>query len=136
MSAIAVFAAAAAGVRAAVVFDAPGHVFVESAAPLARGASAGSAWTLCDWRGRTLATNVAASADGVIALEALPSGYYHICRGDEDVSFAVVPRPESRVFDRNSFYGVDSAQSGISRKGAIIPVPLKSISTKLRSCGG
>lgn len=120
LAAIAVLASAVPDIHAAVVFDAPGHVCVEGTAPLARGASAGSVWTLCDWRGRTLATDIAAGADGVIKLEALPAGYYHLRCGNEDATFAVVPRPESRVFDHSSFYGVDSAQSWISRKGAFL----------------
>ena len=78
LAAIAVIAFAATDIPAAVVFDAPGHVCVEGTAPLARGASAGSVWTLCDWRERALATAIAADADGVIKLEALPAGYYHL----------------------------------------------------------
>ena len=77
-------------------------------------------WTLCDWRGRTLATDIAAGADGTIALSPLPSGYYHLRCGAEDVTFAVVPRPAGGTLDRGSFYGVDSAQSAISRKGAFL----------------
>ena len=120
LAVIAVFLFAATCIRAAVVFDAPGHVCAEGNAPLARGASAGSEWTLCDWRGRTLAAGIAASADGVISLSPLPAGYYHLRCGAEDATFAVVPRPEGGPVDWSSFYGVDSAQSGISRQGAFL----------------
>ncbi len=116
----AVLLSAATDIQAAVVFDAPGHVCEEGTAPLARGASAGSVWTLSDWRGRALAAEIAASADGVIALAPLPAGYYHLRCGEEDATLAVVPRQTQGPLDCGSFYGVDSAQSGISGRGAFL----------------
>lgn len=101
---------------AAISLDAPGHVYVEGDAPVARGGVPDAACSLTDWRGRPVHGPDVFDADGVATLPHLPTGYYHLKSGGEDVTLAVVPKTESRVFDHGSFYGVDSAQSWISRK--------------------
>ena len=99
---------------AVIVPDAPGHVYVEGEVLAVSNAAASSAWKLTDWLGREQAT-----VNG--QLPSLLAGYYHLRRdGDDDVTFAVVPRREGRTFDRDSFYGVDSAQSWVSRKGRFL----------------
>ena len=103
---------------AGIVLDAPGHVYVEGEVVAVSNAAAGSAWTLTDWLGRELATVTAATS---ASLPSLLAGYYHLRRdGEDDVTFAVVPKTSERTFDRNSFYGVDSAQSWVSRKGRFL----------------
>ena len=103
---------------AAVTFDAPGHVYTEKEKPTARGGAVGAKFVIADWRGRLTGQGGTFGMDGSVTLSQMPTGYYHLKSADEDVTFAVVPVPESRVFDRNSFYGTDSAQSCVSRKGA------------------
>lgn len=103
---------------AVVTFDAPGHVYTDKETPVARGGSVGAKFAIHDWRGRPTGHGGTFNADGTASLPKMPTGYYHLKSGDDDVSFAVVMEPESRVFDRNSFYGTDSAQSWVSRKGA------------------
>ena len=92
---------------------APGHVYVEGETVAVSNVSAGSAWTLTDWLGRELPT-----VDGQPTT--FPVGYYHLKTLENDVTFAVVPKTESRTFDSRSFYGVDSAQSWVSRKGRFL----------------
>ena len=99
-------------------FDAPGHVFTDRETPTARGGIPGETGTLLDWRGRPAGTPVVWRADGTAVLPHLPTGYYHLKSGGDAATFAVVPVPESRVFDHASFYGVDSAQSWVARKGS------------------
>lgn len=96
---------------AGVSLDAPGHVYVEGSTLAVSNAPVDSVWTLTDWQGRELSSKV---------LSCLSVGYYHLRCGTEDITFAVVPKPEKRTFDRNSFYGVDSAQSWVSRKGRFL----------------
>ena len=43
---------AALSLPAAISFDAPGHVYVEGAKPVARGGVPGATCALTDWRGR------------------------------------------------------------------------------------
>ena len=98
---------------AGIVLDAPGHVYEEGATLTVSNVPADSSWTLTDWLGRNLPTPNPQPPT-------LSVGYYHLRCGNEDVTFAVVPKLESRTFDRNSFYGVDSAQSWVSRKGRFL----------------
>ncbi len=74
-------------------------------------------WTLTDWRGHVKSSGTFAST-GKALLGKLPVGYYHLKCGVDDTTFAVVPVPEGRVFNSDSFYGVDSAQSWVSRPGS------------------
>ena len=110
--------AAAAG-RAGVVLDAPGHVFTEQEPVSASGGTPGAAWRLTDWRGRP-ETNGVWDAAGKAAVGRLPAGYYHLAGDGIDATFAVVPPVAERIFDHGSFYGVDSAQSWVSRKGGFL----------------
>ena len=113
-------ALAALSLPAALSLDAPGHVYTDKETPTARGGAPGAPWTLTDWRGRAVGDPGTWRADGTAALPQLPTGYYHLKSGSDDATFAVVPVPESRVFDHNSFYGIDSAQSWVSRKGSFV----------------
>ncbi|MGN0847745.1 MAG: hypothetical protein ACI4RA_10235 [Kiritimatiellia bacterium] len=112
----AVLATASFAVSAALTLDAPGHVYTDREKASARGGTAGAAWTLTDWLGRHRASGTFA-ADGTAMIGKLPVGYYHLAGAGEDATFAVVPVPEGRVFDHESFYGVDSAQSWVSCPG-------------------
>lgn len=103
--------------EAKIVLEAPGHVYTDREVASAAGGSAGSPWALTDWRGEIRATGTFAHS-GQATFGKLPVGYYHVKSGEEDATFAVVPVPESRVFDHESFYGVDSAQSWVSRLGS------------------
>ena len=105
---------------AAISLDAVGHVFTDKETPTARGGAPGAAWALTDWRGRPVGESGTWRADGTAELPRLPTGYYHLRSGKEDATFAVVPVPESRTFDHDSFYGIDSAQSWVSRKGGFL----------------
>ena len=85
----------------------------------------GAAWTLLDWRGRETGVSGEFDRDGNATLPPLPCGYYMMADAAAEgwktlATLAVVPDPASRVFDPDSFYGVDSAQSGISRKGKFL----------------
>ena len=103
--------------QAKVVLDAPGHVYTDRERATALGGAAGAPWTLTDWRGRALASGTFAP-DGRAALGKRPVGYYHLKSAGADATFAVVPVPEGRVRSAASFYGVDSAQSWVSRPGS------------------
>lgn len=103
---------------AAVSLDAPGHVYTDKETPTARGGVPGAPWTLTDWRGRAVPHCGTFGADGSADLPQLPTGYYHLKSGAGDATFAVVPVPESRVFDHGSCYGIDSAQSAIADSGS------------------
>ena len=103
---------------AAITLDAPGHVYTDKAMTVARGGVAGTSYVITDWRGRPVGNPASWRADGTAVLPKLPTGYYHLTSGGTNVTFAVVPVPESRVFDHASFYGVDSAQSWVARKGS------------------
>ena len=103
--------------EAKIALEAPGHVYTDREQASAAGGSAGCSWTLTDWRGEVRATGTFAPSGRAI-FGRLPVGYYHVRSGEEDATFAVVPVPESRVFDHKSFYGVDSAQSWVSRPGS------------------
>ena len=94
----------------ALSLDAPGHVAVEGAAVSGCGAAPGSTWTVGDWRGRIVCTNLTAGADGTLKVPGLGAGYYHLHCGESAATLAVVEDPRRRVFDGSSFYGVDSAQ--------------------------
>ena len=113
-------ALAALSLPAAISLGAPGHVYTDAEAPAAHGGAPGATWALVDWRGRPVGASGTFGADGTATLPRLPTGYYHLKSGSDDATFAVVPEPESRVFDSNSFYGIDSAQSWVSRKGGFI----------------
>ena len=106
------------------VFDlslnAPGHVYVEGFTLTVSNAPADTSWTLTDWLGREIPTTKHQLPTTSYQLPTLSVGYYHLRCGTEDITFAVVPKLEKRVFDRNSFYGVDSAQSWVSRKGRFL----------------
>lgn len=112
----AVFLAALAA-QANLVLDAPGHVYTDREKATACGGAAGAAWTLADWRGRELASGTF-DARGRAELGRRPVGYYHVRSANEDATFAVVPVPEGRPRDPDAFYGVDSAQSWVSRPGS------------------
>ena len=114
-------ALAALSLSAGVSIDAPGHVALEGSAAIARGGTPNAVWRLVDWRGRPVKAADASGvfdADGAAVLPCLPTGYYHLKSGGDGVSLAVVPAAESRVFDHDSFYGIDSAQSWVSRPGS------------------
>jgi len=111
---------AAISLPAAISLDAVGHVYTDKETPTARGGVPGGAWVLTDWRGRPMGEPGMWRADGTAALPLLPTGYYHLTSGKEDATFAVVPVPEGRTFDHNSFYGIDSAQSWVSLKGSFL----------------
>ena len=105
---------------AAISLDAPGHVYADNETPIARGGVSGSSYTLTDWRGRAVGRPAVWGECGTAVLPRLPVGYYHLKSEDEDATFAVVPEVKTRVFDHDSFYGIDSAQSWISRKGSFV----------------
>ena len=105
-------------IAAAISLDSPCHVHTESDAPVARGGVPGESYEITDWRGRAVGMPGLWSADGTTTLPRLPAGYYWLTSGRAKVSFAVVPAPESRVLDRESFYGVDSGQSWVSAPGS------------------
>jgi len=105
---------------AAISLDAVGHVYTDKETPFARGGAPRTSWTLTDWRGRPVGESGTWNADGTSPLPTLPTGYYHLKSGADDATFAVVPVPESRTFDHDSFYGIDSAQSWVSRKGSFL----------------
>jgi len=105
---------------ASIVFNAPGHVYTDMETPTACGGVPGTTYRLSDWRGRPVGISAVWDADGSAILPKLPTGYYHLNSGDMDVTFAVVPEPQRRAFDHDSFYGIDSAQSWISRKGTFV----------------
>ena len=113
-------ALAALSLPAAISLDATGHVYTDKETPFARGGAPGASWTLTDWRGNPVGESGTWRADGTTPLPKLPTGYYHLKSGADDATFAVVPVPESRTFDHNSFYGIDSAQSWVSRKGSFV----------------
>jgi hypothetical protein len=115
-----VFLLFAVSLHASITFDAPGHVFVEKLRPVARGGMSGENFTLTDWRGRSVGHIGTWREDGTAVLPELPTGYYHLKSDSGNATFAVVPDPESRTFDHDSFYGVDSAQSWVSPKGAFL----------------
>ena len=115
-----------AAVRAAVIFDAPGHVTVERSSVVATGGVAGASWALLDWRGRSV--NVKGKFDGVgkATLPPLPTGYYRMVgRADAPkrlqtlATLAVVPDPTTRPKVSKSFYGVDCATSQLANKREI-----------------
>ena len=102
---------------AKLTLDAPGHVYTVRERATARGGAPGAAWSLVDWRGRPVATG-AFAADGTADLGTRPTGYYHVrAAAGAEATFAVVPVPEGRPRERETFYGVDSAQSWVSRPG-------------------
>lgn len=115
-SLLAVAAVAAAVAQARIAVDAPGHVYTEKEAPSAQGGAPNAAWTLTDWLGRTVSTGTWDAA-GRMAHKVLPAGYYHLKSGADDATFAIVPIPERRPFNHDSFYAIDSAQSWVSNKG-------------------
>ena len=73
-------------------------------------------WTLSDWRGRVLDSG-RFGYRGLANLGCRPVGYYSIKSESHRATFAVVPPIESRCRNADSFYGVDSAQSWVSRPG-------------------
>ena len=105
---------------AAITLDAPGHVYTEKDTTIARGGVANTSWTITDWRGRSVGKPAVWREDSTAVLPQLPTGYYHLKSGKDDVTFAVVPDPKGRVRDHDSFYGIDSAQSWVSSKGNFI----------------
>ena len=122
-----------------VVLDAPGHVAVEGAPVAAHGGVSGAGWALLDWRGRETGVAGEFDAHGEAVLPPLPTGYYAmVADGDGErrgtspagadilhktkipariATLAVVPDPESRPFARDSFFGIDTAQSACAAKG-------------------
>lgn len=110
---------AALAAQAGITFDTVSNVFTEQEAVAASGGAPGAAWRLTDWRGRA-ETNGVWDAAGKAALGRLPAGYYHLAGDGFDATFAVVPPVAERNFDHGSFYGVDSAQSWVSRKGGFL----------------
>ena len=106
----------AATIRAEVTLEAPGHVFTEREPVSASGGTPGEVWRLTDWRGHA-ETNGVWNAAGKATVGLLPAGYYHLTGDGFDATFAVVPPVAERTFDHDSFYGVDSAQSWVARKG-------------------
>lgn len=104
-----------------VTLDAPGHVCIEGEGTVAHGGEPGAGWTLMDWRGRETGVSGVFGEDGSAALPPLPAGYYEILGGSRLATLAVVPRPETRVFDRDSFYGVDSAHTQLTKEPFLCP---------------
>ena len=78
-------------------------------------------WTLEDWRGRPIKSDVW-PADGNLMLKPLPPGYYHVRCSDvarhvpESFTFCVVPSARCRSLD--SPFAADAGLSGCSRRGA------------------
>ena len=89
-----------------IAFSAPGNVFAETEATTVSGGKPFAAYELTDWLGKGVSSG-SLSAEGRLVLKGLKAGYYHLRQGEEDVTFAVVPDTSTRVFDKNSFYGVD-----------------------------
>ena len=112
---LAVFWASA--VLAGVSLDAPGHVYVEGTTLTISNAPADSIWMLTDWLGREL-TNAQPSTLNP-QLSNLSVGYYHLRCESEDITFAVVPKPEKRTFDKNSFYGVGQRKAQLFMNGML-----------------
>ena len=122
-------ALAALSLPAAITLDAPGHVAVEGTLVAASGGVPGKSWALVDWRGRETGDSGVFDDAGKATLPPLKAGYYRLV-GESRIpnpqspnspslaTLAVVPPPESRVMDHNSFYGIDSAQSWVSRPGS------------------
>ncbi len=104
---------------AAVSFDAAGHVYVVGSAPVASAGAPGARFSIADWRGRPVGGGEF-DAEGKARLPSLPTGYYRLKSGEASATFAVVPDPKERRFDHSSFYGIDSAQSWVSRKGSFL----------------
>ena len=104
---------------AEIVFSSPGHVLAESETATVSGGTPLAPYELTDWLGNKV-TAGAWDAKGGIVLKNMRAGYYHVKTGGDDITFAVVPDMSNRTFDRNSFYGVDSAQSWVSRKGRFL----------------
>lgn len=107
-------------VEASLSLDAPRHVAVEGEAVFGHGATGGSVWNVSDWRGRDIGMSIVADADGRVEVPGLESGYYRLRCCNSTATLAVVPDPKKRVFDRGSFYAVDSAQSWVSQKGKFL----------------
>ena len=78
-------------------------------------------WTLEDWRGRPIRSDVWPSS-GNLTLEPLPPGYYHVKCSDmarrvpEPFTFCVVPAKRCRALA--SPFAADAGLSGCSRRGA------------------
>ena len=78
-------------------------------------------WTLEDWRGRPIQSDVW-PADGNLTLKPLLAGYYHVKCSDvarlapESFTFCVVPSARCRSLD--SPFAADAGLSGCSRRGA------------------
>jgi len=103
--------------EAAVATRAPGWTFLETESPVFRtgGGAARNACVVRDWRGRGAAVGDVA-ADGSVSLAPLPPGYYRGTVGDDSFTFCVVTTNRCRSAD--SFFAVDSALSGCSRRGS------------------
>ena len=107
------FAALAAG--AAVMFDAPCHVAAEGAPVVACGDESGESWTLLDWRGRPTGSSGVFDGSGRAMMPRLKTGYYLLtCGGSTSATLAVVPDPATRPAAQRSFYGADTAASGLA----------------------
>lgn len=81
-------------------------------------------YTVKDWLGKTLLQgDWPTSETRELTLGPLPIGYYVISTTSDskiklrDFSFTVVMDPKKRVFDHDSFFAVDSAQSWVARPG-------------------
>ncbi len=110
-----------------IAVDAPGGVFAENA-PLTFRSTVrlpGLNYTVKDWRGKVLQSGSWPDGGGTpLELKTLPVGYYVVSTVNSspktrlrDFPFAVVVDPAKRVFDHDSFFGVDAALSWVARPG-------------------
>lgn len=103
---------------------APGTVFTQGESLefcLDADAAVPEKWSLTDWRGKELRSgNWPENGNGKLTLAALPDGYYHLVLSSSKVkfsgnrSFAVVPSPEARLHNPDTYFALDSAQSWIA----------------------
>lgn len=101
------------------VVTARGGVFTEGQLPVVKlkGAPGGFGWTLLDWRRQTVRQG-SFPVDGRQAFPDLPRGYYFVqARGAvtnmQEVTFCLVADPSTRLYPRDSFFGVDAALSWV-----------------------
>ena len=117
---VALFVAASAAIacgNAAVTTSAPGWTFLETESPkfCVDGGCDNRTCSILDWRGREVA-GCTVAIDGTISIAPLPPGYYRGSVGGNSFSFCIVTT--NRCRSAGSFFAVDSALSGCSRRGS------------------